>query len=398
MPTITTTTIEAITAVQNSNNLTNKTSSGLEIILEQFEQNANSKETKVDKTREVNGVQSGESKHTKKIIKKNAKIKTIVENKPKKLKFKNRLTKNFSAIKSEKSEEKNDHHHYDSNDDLAESQSLQSSTMVHHTSDSPVLLSMNHQQYHPIIDKRQKYHKKNYLTEPNSSEVSPLGGALADLAKTASQPASSSAIVDGHSNSMIAQTGIQQRMSMIGAKPGQFTLVSNHQVGPGHVTMIGYTTPIIKVGGIVKYDSQVPNSLLESNKVSISAAKQNHASVLQQQKLNLSPSSVSPATTVSMFQRSLKSKISSASPIRTESSIGSPQASASVPIESLPMYFEKTHISPHSHPHPHYSFQPQSASYGQSSFTSSPTATSMAFPSYPGFYGPEAGRALGLGK
>lgn len=47
---------------------------------------------------------------------------------------------------------------------------------------------------------------------------------------------------------MRSQSHSEQYLMLSAEQPGHFTPVMNRQVAPGHVTMIGYTTPIVKVG------------------------------------------------------------------------------------------------------------------------------------------------------
>ena len=41
---------------------------------------------------------------------------------------------------------------------------------------------------------------------------------------------------------------VNSKSEIFTTNPGQFQLISNKEVSPGHVTMIGFTTPIVKVG------------------------------------------------------------------------------------------------------------------------------------------------------
>lgn len=45
-----------------------------------------------------------------------------------------------------------------------------------------------------------------------------------------------------------SQSHSQQYLMLSAEQPGHFTPLMNREVAPGHVTMIGYTTPIVKVG------------------------------------------------------------------------------------------------------------------------------------------------------
>ena len=95
----------------------------------------------------------------------------------------------------------------------------------------------------------------------HQASVTPRTAMASDLSTTATQPLPLHQQVTATGGVPVDVPLKQQQMALMRAKPGQFTLVSNQQVGPGHVTMIGYTTPIVKVGGIVKIDQISPGQM-----------------------------------------------------------------------------------------------------------------------------------------
>lgn len=72
-------------------------------------------------------------------------------------------------------------------------------------------------------------------------------------------------------------TGLLSRppSEYIMTKPGEFTMISNKEIAPGHVTMIGFTTPIVKVGAPIpleefynQHPGALPSRLAENPKYS----------------------------------------------------------------------------------------------------------------------------------
>lgn len=169
-------------------------------------------------------------------------------------------------------------------EDLAESQSSDSGSVVHaplgHSSSA-----FQQEQYRHFLKQSSPQAGQQIQSQQHSpSTVSSVPSSGSSGSQVTSTPRAALSAAPGDtqpqrlqptSTSMGAPVDLtlrQQHMALMRAKPGQFTLVSNQQVGPGHVTMIGYTTPIVKVGGIVKMDQIAPGQSVSRHQGESSAA------------------------------------------------------------------------------------------------------------------------------
>ena len=105
-----------------------------------------------------------------------------------------------------------------------------------------------------------------------------------------------------------------QIQNLMNGRAGHFTLVSNQQISPNHVTMIGYTTPIIKMGGFVKSEQlsqaapQAMPSLPSSSAVPESSKMSSVSAGLAASSSTMDPSSqysYSPQTTSAQYRQSV---------------------------------------------------------------------------------------------
>ena len=169
-------------------------------------------------------------------------------------------------------------------DDLAESSSSQSSATInapvgHSTS------ALQHEQYRQFLQNQAAAHSR-HSGQQASNNVAPNDHSSATTQPQALQSQAMTAAGGSPVNLPLEQ----QQIALARAKPGQFTLVSNQQVGPGHVTMIGYTTPIVKVGGIVKIDQISPGQM------GAAAHRNSESTSLHHSSASLTPNSQASAT------------------------------------------------------------------------------------------------------
>ncbi|KAH7638854.1 hypothetical protein HUG17_2887 [Dermatophagoides farinae] len=145
---------------------------------------------------------------------------------------------------------------------------------------------------------------------------------------------------NNHNNNVVESTNSQRLLQLLrSTEPGQFIPITNREVGEGHVTMIGYTTPIVKVGDPIPIEQYLREQRLIHDR---NQQQQPHQQSIQTVSSNVPQLIPASPTSQEEFARILQrlsqnihnpNYVQNSSPLVTESSLtNSAQESTDIPL------------------------------------------------------------------